>query len=109
LECHLCHFDTSEDFSTPGRPAPAPRQFLQTFHATRRHPDSVTIDKWPLSESNTSGVSQGKTQIATERGTESGTLGAQIDAELAQVIAAWPGLPADIRTQILTLANGAKG
>jgi hypothetical protein len=56
-----------------------------------------------------SSASQEKTQTASERGTESGTRAAGIDADLAQVIAAWPGLAAQSKAAIMTLITARAG
>lgn len=57
-----------------------------------------------------------KQHVSEQRGTESGTLPADftpnrpaMDADLADVIAAWPTLPATIRAGILAMVKGASG
>jgi hypothetical protein len=65
--------------------------------------------QWPLSEPNESTVSQEKGHFPSGRGTESGTPAAQSDAELAQIVGAWPGLTDDQRRAIVAVVEGSAG
>ena len=54
--------------------------------------------------------SPGNSTIANQSGAKSGALGAQndpIDAELAEVVQAWPGLPDALRAGILAMIRAA--
>jgi hypothetical protein len=52
-------------------------------------------------------VSQGKSQIPSDSGAESGAPNHEIDADLAQIVTAWPALPATAKAAILAIAAEA--
>ena len=52
--------------------------------------------------------STGKQQIPQQGGAFSGALGGEIAPALAEVVRAWPTLPADVRANILALVQAAK-
>jgi hypothetical protein len=58
---------------------------------------------YPQGESNNIPVSAEKPQSAKERGTFSGT----VDAQLAEVLAAWPTLSTEQRQAVLDICRGA--
>jgi hypothetical protein len=47
----------------------------------------------------------GKSPVSPKRGTNSGT----VDNELAQLMTAWPKLPAEVRANILAVVTAAMG
>jgi len=57
--------------------------------------------------------SPAETSDSEESGAESGALKADsailADPQLARIVRAWPGLPADLKRRILTLIKGAAG
>jgi hypothetical protein len=96
---------------------PKPRRLSETWEDVLRRslPDTSCFDKDFLVEDPESAGMDAQPRAALEGSAESCCAGdraltkpaAEMDADLARVLAAWPGLPPHIRAAILALVTGA--
>lgn len=74
-------------------PPPAAEEKLAAMGGTGLEPAPLAPKKTPISEKR------------QENGTESGTPKPDFDPDLAQIVAAWPDLPDDVKRKILHLVR----
>jgi hypothetical protein len=70
---------------------------LSTFYRSTLYADEVGI---PPRGVESFAKTPEKPRVGSASGAESGALGAKHDADLTQVVVAWPNLPADVRKMI---------